>query len=175
MAVWGEELALLHWLCGSSQQGYFHSKCVTAMNKREMGVVAEAVRTIKGNASALHMLRRRRVSVCWGKRVVVWDRVQRGGVCMKTRGKGSTGESGWVDGGQRVGTRQKRLYIAVKESAWKELGAESACERLPEKRWEAQRLCVAQRWTQCLHGGAKGDIPFQMLRQPFAIAWTTPS
>lgn len=94
-AIWGEDLALLRCLCGCSQQDYFHSKCVIAVNKRDMGGVAGAVWTIKGNASALHMLWRGRVSVCQARGDVVRDRVWRGGVCMKTRGE----ESIWGGGG----------------------------------------------------------------------------
>lgn len=126
--IWGERLALLYWLCDCSQQDYFHSKCVIAMNKWEMGVVAGAVWTIKGNASALHMLCRGRVSVCPGKGDVVRDRVWREGVCMKTRGEGSIWE--------RVGGWWPASGNGTKESVY---GCEG--ESLLERNWE-QKVCV---------------------------------
>lgn len=134
-AIWGEDLALLRCLCGCSQQDYFHSKCVIAVNKRDMGGVAGAVWTIKGNASALHMLWRGRVSVCQARGDVVRDRVWRAGVCMKTRGE----ESIWGGGGGRskgVGTGPKRMCMAIKRgAAWKGLVAGCVWEDCKEEMW----------------------------------------
>lgn len=59
----GVKTALLCCLCGCSEQNYFHSKCVIAGNRRELGGAAGAAWTIKGNASALHMVWRGRVRV----------------------------------------------------------------------------------------------------------------
>lgn len=104
------------FLCGCSEQDYFHPKCVIAGNRRELG---GAVGTIKGNASALHML--------WRGRVLVPGRR---GCCARQGPEGrhlhenqsrrnylreSGWVSGWVGGVKGVGTRQKRLCMAVCE------------------------------------------------------------
>lgn len=173
-AILGEDLALLRCLCGCSQQDYFHSKCVTAVNKWEMGGVAGAVWTIKGNASALHMLWRGRVSVCRARGDVVRDRVWREGVCMKTREESNWERvGGWWQGN---GTGRKGLRMAVKrESAWKGLGDESVCERIAKRRCEAGCLWVARRWMRRLHHAAKQNTPSRMLWPPFPVPRTTQS
>lgn len=118
---------------------------MAAVNKREMGGVAGALWTIKGNASAPHMVWRGRVSVCRARGDVVQDRVQSGDVCVKTERRKYLRGSGWVGGGKGVGTGRKRLCVSVKrESAQEGLGSEGVCERTAKRRREAEPLWVAE-------------------------------
>lgn len=82
-----------------------------------MGVVAEAVRTIKGNASALHMFRRREgVSVLGNTGCCVRQGTE--GRCLheNQRQRKCLRESEWVGGwSPESGNETKELYMAVKE------------------------------------------------------------